>query len=327
MYLVSILIPVYNVESYIARCAVSLFSQTYDDIEYIFVDDCSPDKSISVLQEVLNDYPHRKQQVQIIHHEVNKGLSAARNTAMDAATGDYIMHVDSDDYLDADAVKLSVEKAIESQADMTVFDMNLIYTDRTIHASARVPSSRMQYLHDIIRRDCSVCVCGVLYKRSLYTANHIRAIEGLNYGEDYVTKPKLVYYAEKIVALPLPLYNYVKYNDSSYTQLVTRKSIQNILSSVDILLTFFKEKSNADNKLDYGRIEKEIKIRNKIFLLEYCSGTDRAYVQGLFPEMNGLDTEMALKHRIVWKLSCHHLFALLNLYIRLGNFIKRTFHR
>ena len=326
-FLVSICVPVYGVESYIEQCCRSLFQQSYDRLEYIFVDDYSKDRSIDVLLKVLEDYPHRKQQVKIIHHAVNKGLSATRNTAMDAATGEYVMHVDSDDYLETDAVKLSVEKALETHADMVVFDMKIVYLDKTVYASSNASSDRMKYLHDIIRRDCSVCVCGALYKRSLYTSNHIRAIDGLNYGEDYVTKPKLVYYSAKIVALPLPLYNYVKYNTSSYTQLVTRKSIQDILSAVNILLTFFKEKSHVDRALDYDTIERELKIRNKIFLLEYCSGSDRTYIQRLFPEVNGQDTEMALKHRIVWTLSCHHLFALLNFYVGLGNFIKRTFHR
>ena len=326
-YSVSICVPVYGVENYIEKCCHSLFKQSYEDTEYIFVDDCSPDKSISVLQEVLKDYPHRQQQVKIIHHTMNKGLSAARNTAMDAATGDYVMHVDSDDYLEIDAVKLSVEKAIESQADMVVFDMNIVYSDKTVYSSARVSSNRLQYLHDIIRRDCSVCVCGALYKRSLYQENHIRAIEGLNYGEDYVTKPRLVYHSNKVVALPMPLYNYVKYNASSYTQLVTKKSIQDVLFAIDILLSFFKEKSQSDKEIDYKEIEKELKIRNKVFLLEYCSKSNRSYVLKLFPEMNGQNTKMALKHHIVWQLSCRHWHLLLNVYLGLGNFIKRTFHR
>lgn len=327
MYLVSILIPVYNVESYIARCAVSLFSQTYDDIEYIFVDDCSTDRSVDILLKILRDYPHRKQQVKIFHHNVNKGLAAVRNTAMDAATGEYVMHVDGDDYLDIDAVRLSMEKAVETQADMVVFDMNLICTDKTIYASARVPSSRLQYLHDIIRRDCSVCVCGALYKRSLYQANHIRAIEGLNYGEDYVTKPRLVYYSKRIEALPIPLYNYVKYNNSSYTQLFSQKSIQAILAATNFLLSFFKERSLSDKQIAYDEIECEIKIRNKVFLMEYCSKSDRNYVKGLFPEMDRLDTKMSMKHRIVWKLLCYHLSSVLNIYLDLANLFKRTFHR
>ena len=118
MYLVSILVPIYKVEKYIERCAISLFEQTYDNIEYIFVDDCSPDNSVSILKEVMERYPQRKNRVRILQHEKNRGLSAARNTAINAASGLFISHVDSDDYLDPDAIKLLVEKQLETGADI-----------------------------------------------------------------------------------------------------------------------------------------------------------------------------------------------------------------
>ena len=75
---VSVIVTVYGVERYIERCARSLFEQTLDDMEYIFVDDCSKDSSISVLENVITQYPLRKGQVRIVHHEQNKGVSRAR---------------------------------------------------------------------------------------------------------------------------------------------------------------------------------------------------------------------------------------------------------
>ena len=101
---VSILVPVYGVEKYIGQCAETLFSQTYDDIEYVFVDDCTPDDSIQVLRQVLSAYPQRTNQVSIIRHDHNRGLGAARKTAFEASTGEFVMNVDSDDYLAQDAV-------------------------------------------------------------------------------------------------------------------------------------------------------------------------------------------------------------------------------
>ena len=76
----SVVIPVYGVEKYIERCARSLFEQTLDDIEYIFVNDCTKDGSIDILNAVINDYPARKEQVRIVHHEKNKGLPFARQS-------------------------------------------------------------------------------------------------------------------------------------------------------------------------------------------------------------------------------------------------------
>ena len=85
--LVSILTPVYRAEKYIERCTRSLFEQTYENLEYIFVDDCAPDHSIQLLQQVLAEYPKREKQTKIIHHEKNRGVAAARNTAVENASG------------------------------------------------------------------------------------------------------------------------------------------------------------------------------------------------------------------------------------------------
>ena len=97
---VSVVIPVYGVEKYIERCARSLFEQTLDDIEYIFVNDCTKDRSIDILNEVINDYPARKQQIRIVHHKENKGLPFARQSGWQVATGEYVANCDSDDWVD-----------------------------------------------------------------------------------------------------------------------------------------------------------------------------------------------------------------------------------
>lgn len=113
-YTVSILVPVYSVEKYIERCARSIFEQTYQNLDIVFVDDCTPDKSIEILRRVLDDYPERKAQTRIIRHEHNQGLAAARNTAVAAATGTFLTHVDSDDWLELDAVEELVKKQVET---------------------------------------------------------------------------------------------------------------------------------------------------------------------------------------------------------------------
>ena len=82
---VSILVPVYKVENYIERCAHSVFEQTYPNIEYIFVDDCTPDRSIEVLERVMKDYPERAKHVKIVHFEKNKGVAVVRNTLVHIA--------------------------------------------------------------------------------------------------------------------------------------------------------------------------------------------------------------------------------------------------
>ena len=319
---VSILVPVYNVESYIEVCLHSLFEQTYNNIEYIFVDDCGTDSSISILYDVLEKYPIRKDKVKVIRHDRNRGLAAARNTALEAASGDYVIHVDSDDYLELDAIEKTVKIAKKENSDMVIFDMNLVYTNVTVSFSANASTNRLEYLHRILRRDCAVCVCGGLYRRSLYMDNGIRAIEGLNYGEDYVTKPRLVYYANRISYLPEALYNYVQCNESSYTKNVNMSSIHNVLRACDILCNFFRNKP----QINYELIENEIKVRNKVFLLEYCYPKDRKFVYELFPEVKKNISFLPWKHKIVWILSRYKLLSMLNIYLNLIWRIKNTFH-
>ena len=100
---VSILVPFFKVEQYVGRCVESLFTQTYKNIEYIFVNDCSPDKSMEVINSMIDKYDMASK-CKIIVHENNLGISASRNDCLDNMTGDYFLFIDSDDYIDKDMV-------------------------------------------------------------------------------------------------------------------------------------------------------------------------------------------------------------------------------
>ena len=119
---VSVIIPVYAVEKYIERCARSMFEQTLDDIEYLFVDDCTPDRSIEIFRQVLEKSPHRKSQVTIHRMEQNSGQAVVRKWGMQNATGEYIIHCDSDNWVEVDMYRSMYEKAIEEDADVVICD-------------------------------------------------------------------------------------------------------------------------------------------------------------------------------------------------------------
>ena len=122
---VSIVVPVYNVAPYIEQFARSVFEQTLEDIEYVFVDDCSPDSSMDILLSVLEEYPHRKQKVKIVRHEKNMGIAVTRKDGYMKSTGEYMIYVDSDDYLEPRMLELMYAKAKEHDADMIVCDIYL----------------------------------------------------------------------------------------------------------------------------------------------------------------------------------------------------------
>src|SRR5574344_2940798 len=119
---VSIIIPIYNVEKYIERCARSLFEQTEEDLEFIFVNDVTPDNSIQILNNVIKDYPSRKHQIKILENEKNLGVAETRLKGIMEASGEYIIHCDSDDWVDRDIYRMLYEKAKAEDLDIVWCD-------------------------------------------------------------------------------------------------------------------------------------------------------------------------------------------------------------
>ena len=120
MIKVSVIIPIYKAEKYILRCIHSLFDQTLDEIEFIFVDDCSPDKSIQILNQAIEQYPERKNHVKIIRLNKNSKQAAARQVGLDNATGMYVIHCDPDDWVDLDFYETLFLAAIQSDLDIVI---------------------------------------------------------------------------------------------------------------------------------------------------------------------------------------------------------------
>jgi glycosyltransferase involved in cell wall biosynthesis len=130
MPLVSVIVPMYGVQDYIRRCAESLFAQTYPAIEFIFVDDGGKDRTVEILRDLLEKQdPSLQARVRIISKE-NGGLPRARKTGLDAASGEYVLHVDSDDWIEPETVKKLVRKALETGAEMVVYDFWKEYAHR-----------------------------------------------------------------------------------------------------------------------------------------------------------------------------------------------------
>lgn len=323
MMKISLLVPIYGVERYIEKCARSLFDQTAKNIEYIFVDDCSPDSSVELLYRVLNEYPHRRNQVSVIRHSKNMGLAASRNTALNHATGEYVLHVDSDDYLAKNAVEVLSLKAEQDNADIVVFDFVQVFASKSVCIVDLIPSDKVTYIHQLFCRKTSVTVCGKMIRRSLYVTSGVRAISGLNFGEDYVTIPRLVYYANKIVKLDLPLYYYVRYNNGSYTKTFSDVSIQNICKAIETLETFF---TDIPDKEHYASAVRDLRVYNEVALLKCGSTVQRKQIIHLF---KGIPPEwyhtLSVTDRMVVLLAHRRLWPILNLYVRAGFFIKQLF--
>ena len=319
--LLSVLVPIYNVSRFIEKCAISLFEQDYSNIEYVFVNDCTPDDSMEVLQRVIQKYADKK--VQIVNHERNRGLSAARNTAAKAATGEYVMHIDSDDYLSCNtAISELMQKLLQEQADVVIYDMQHVFTNKSVISSFDVPVDRVEYIKDILSRQTAVCVCGGVYRRSLYTQYNVWAIEGLNYGEDYVTKPRLVYYAHKVVHLKKTFYCYVHINEQSYTQNFSSIAVADQKKVLHILHDFFENKPDA---LLYAQAldKMDINCKAECLLAWGVGGGTKKDFYDICKIKANFWQPISLKLRIVMVLAALRMHRLLSFYAKIGVAVKQ----
>ena len=212
--LVSVLVPIYNVEKYIERCARSIFEQAYENLEIIFVNDCTPDNSVGVLRKVLAEYPNRIAQTQIINHEKNLGLAGARLTGLKTSTGKYIQNIDSDDYIDKNMISDMVALAEQENADITICDFMYVYTNKKEHIYVNPPLDPLSCLECVLVGIVHSSVCNKLIRRDLFINNRIHQFVGLDLREDFSVLYKLVYYCKRIAYLPKAYY-YYRQNASS----------------------------------------------------------------------------------------------------------------
>lgn len=248
---VSVIIPVYNVAPFIERCAQSLFRQTLENVEFIFVDDASPDNSMELLEKCLEQYPARKSRTKLLHHSVNKGLPAARNTGLDVATGEYIFHCDSDDYLEPDALESMYREAKSQDADIVWTDWYLSFQKNERYMKQPDYPSPLEALKGMLSGSMKYNVWNKLVRRSIYTENGIRFPEGHNMGED-MTMMQLFACAQTVRYLPKAYYHYVRLNAQAFTQMGgsphKRQHLDDLRYNVSRILQFIKQRFG--NQLD-----------------------------------------------------------------------------
>ena len=208
--LVSVIVPVYGVEHFIGRCAESLMCQTLrEGVEFIFVDDATPDGSMQVLQEVLDRYPERQEQVSILHHEVNQGLPSARNTGLIAARGEYVVHIDGDDFAEPTMLEDLYSAVKKDNADFAWSDYYITFGNKKRLLKQPSFETVEDAVRGMLRGSMKYNVWNKICRRSLYTDNGIAFPDGHAMGED-LTMIMVVLHARKCVYVGKPLYNYVQ---------------------------------------------------------------------------------------------------------------------
>lgn len=272
---VSVIIPVYGVEKYIERCAISLFKQTLDDVEFIFVDDVTPDYSMEILNLMIDKFRlhfvEKKISVRIERMPTNSGLAAVRRHGVKLAKGDYIIHCDSDDWIDASMLQKMYCKAQLTNSDIVVCDYYISNgIGNNVHQKGCLNSDKNTFLKDMLYQKISWAVWNKMIRRKLYE-------KGIPYpenavGEDMVFSTFLTLNAQKISYIQEPLYYYF-YNQESIMRVVDKSSsidkyIQ-LKHNTNLLISRLK-----DSEIDITRFIPSLKLNQCLFLNKFIVDDD-----------------------------------------------------
>lgn len=294
---VSILVPFYKVEKYVARCVDSLFSQTYQNVEYIFVNDCSPDSSMEIINEKIKTYG-MEDRCRMIVHEQNQGISASRNDCLDAMTGDYFLFIDSDDYIDADMVEQLAKAAMREDADIAGCGYVEEFFDRSVEHPQHYTNDHVEMMRAITL----LTLKGVMWKllvRSTIVTEHrqeVRFIPDRNMVDDYLFCCQLFYYAKRFAGVDRCMYHWIQFNPNNYTH-TTVFAVESQAAALRKTEEFYRKKGIYD-VLEDALCQR--KFISKLPLLMDKNCLNVSLWRLLFPESNDAWRQMNFSRGNKW---------------------------
>lgn len=307
--LISILIPIYKVEKYIERCLDSIFNQTYSEIEYVFVDDCSPDNSFNILKDYIQIHNvEERNKVTIISHSENKGISITRNNLLDNAKGEYVLFVDSDDWIEYNMVEQMAQASNNGIIDIISCDFTKEYANgKQILQYENYANDCKENMVRLINYNIGTILWKMLIRRNLF--KKIRFQPNIEIGEDYIASIKLYYYANNCTYIHQFLYHYCQFNTNRYSNQIS-KSISDHIKAVTAVEKFLKDEGVYND-----RIDKEIKLRKFCIKSYYLSSQLLDYKKwnNTFPESNKMwrYIKYTKKEKIKFWLAEKHIFWIL----------------
>lgn len=318
---VSVLVPIYGVERFIEKCVRSLFEQTFEDIEYIFVNDCTPDNSIDILKKTLEEYPIRKQNTKIINHRINKGIAVARNTCLKYATGKYTLFVDSDDWLELTMIEFMYNKALEDNSDIVGCDYFINTNDNEIYVKEKYPENKKKLIAAAISQSFFVVLWKLLIKKTLYEKYHIYFDEELRVGEDSVVCFKLAFYSDKISYINQAFYHYNQENSNHLAQ----KSLENISlwTQAIIKIENLCKEYGIENTYQHHLNLRKFVIKQALIFDPKLRNLKLWH--SLFPESSNIwrTTQMPISYKIIYSLLGLHLDYIVHLLFKCQSLIKK----
>ena len=244
MSMVSIIVPIYNIEGYIRECIDSILAQTYSDFELILVDDGSPDNC----GRICDDYAKGDNRIKVVH-KVNGGISSARNAGLEVAKGEWIMHVDGDDWIEPDMIESLIEAAQVTGADLVFGDFMKYGPSAGYNKLPTWGSDKKKSMSNYLAYTMTT-IWGSIAKRSLYADHSLKSPEDISYCEDFHLIVRLCHFAKKVVNVHRPFYHY-RYRPTSIMSNMSRKTEADEQWAYQDTIRFFKEQGVYE---DYRKV-------------------------------------------------------------------------
>lgn len=258
---ISAIVPIYNVEAYLGECLRTLFGQSIaSDIEYIFIDDAGTDGSMAILRNEIAKHPQLD--ITVLTHDVNKGLAAARVTGITHAKGEYIMCIDSDDFMHPQMAEILLSEALLRDADIVMSPHIMHYPD---HEKAVCFRSSNFDLNKIPISVLHFSLWGKIIRRSLFNRYSLFPVAGRNCWEDLATTARAMAVTNRIGIVDMPLY-YYRQNPSSLSHTNHKRRLDDHLFYADFLTKWFESQGDDFYNKHLTLIER-IKFCAKIKML------------------------------------------------------------
>lgn len=257
--LISVIVPIYKVENFIQRCVTTLLEQDMEGVEYIFVDDATPDRSIEILEQVIKKYPQKLPLIRIVRHSVNKGLPAARNTGLEYARGEYIYHCDSDDYVEKNMLSDLYAAAHANDADIVWCDWMLTFEKNERYMKQPCFTTSVDAVKAMLSGAMKFNVWNKLVRHSLYIDNNISFPSGYGMGED-MTMIRLFANANRIAYVNKAFYHYVQQNSGAFSKTYSQRHLDELKHNVDSLINYLQKIYGDSLRCEYAFLKLDVKF-------------------------------------------------------------------
>lgn len=243
---ISVIVPVYNASATLETCLNSLFRQSYPYLEILIIDDCSKDTSLDIIHNLVVCNKGEKMTVKVLCHEVNKGVAAARNTGLRNATGTFIYYVDSDDYVEPEALEILYREIKKNEKDIVGCEWFLSFqtNERYMVQPSALTGEKM--FRKMAEGGMRWNLWLYLVRHSLYRNNRIWFTEGMNMGEDMMVMLKLVLCARKVSIIHKGLYHYRQTNLLSLTSIYSEEHRMQVSANVNELERYISSSTRKD---------------------------------------------------------------------------------